>query len=221
MKAIILLGAAALPLAAHGEGVLEATSAPQSYTVIDVEYWGTVSSALAGPRRVGDAVSGSMRIDLRFAPSDFWDTFASEGEYIWNFPCERNCEPYPDAPSRFVTTRGAPVELGGNSFDHVHLLDKTEGTAILADEFSVRDWELGSGTGEDYSELRVSLSASSRLVDFIHGDDLLQEFDLRPSEMGGDTRAGGSWHEALSGMTATLFDFAIDRLRVKPKICRI
>lgn len=113
MKAIILLGTAALPWAVHGEGVLEATPAPQSYTVIDVEYWGTVSTVGSGPRRVGDAITGSMRIDLRFAPSDFWGDFHSEGEYIWNFPCERNCEPEPDAPSRFVTTRGAPIELGG------------------------------------------------------------------------------------------------------------
>ncbi len=153
MKAIILLGATALPLAVHGEGVLEATQAPQSYTVIDVEYWGTISAVGAGSRRVGDAISGSMRIDLRFAPSDFWDTFASEGEYIWNFPCERNCEPYPDAPSRFVATSGAPVELGGNSFDRVYVFDQNE--VFRADEFSVRDWELGSGTGEDHSELRV------------------------------------------------------------------
>jgi hypothetical protein len=219
VKAIILLGATALPLAVHGEGVLEATQAPQSYTVIDVEYWGTISAVGAGSRRVGDAISGSMRIDLRFAPSDFWDTFASEGEYIWNFPCERNCEPYPDAPSRFVATSGAPVELGGNSFDRVYVFDQNE--VFRADEFSVRDWELGSGTGEDHSELRVSLSVSSHLVDFVHGDGLLQEFDLRPSEMGGAIRTEGTWIESVRGMAAAGFDFAIDRLRVKPKLCRI
>jgi hypothetical protein len=223
MKSIILLGAAALPLGVHAAEVPEAAPAPHSYMVIDVEYWGTVSNVQFGSRRVGDAITGSSRIDLRFAPSDFWDDsiFPNEGEYIWNFPCERNCGPEPDAPSRFVTTRGAPVELGGNSFDRVFLFDTTEGSAFPADEFRVRDWELGAGTGDDYSELRVDVGASSRLVNFIRGDDLLQEFDLRPAEVGGDTHAGGSWHEAVNGMTQSLFEFAIDRLRVTPKVCRI
>jgi hypothetical protein len=221
MKRLILLAAAALPPAVQAENV--ATPASASYLVVDIEFWGTISTVGAGTRRVGDAINGSMRIDMRFAPDDFWhdSIFPNEGEYIWNFPCERNCGPEPDAPSRFVTTRAAPVELGGNSYDRVFLFDTSKGTAFAKDEFGIRDWELGAGTGNEYSELRVSLSASSSVVDFIHGDDLLQDFDLRPAEAGGDTSAGGSWHEALNGMTQSLFEFTIDHLRATPKVCRI
>jgi len=223
MKRIILLGVAALPLVVHAEGVLDVTPAPPSYTVIDIDFWGTISTVEVGTRRVGDAITGSLRIDLRVAPSDFWDDsiWPNEGQYIHNFPCERNCaEPEPDAPSRVVTTRGAPVDLGGNSYDEVHLVDGTEGSSFPADEFRVRDWELGAGSGDGYSELRVHVGASSRLVDFIHGDDLLQEFDLRPAETA-DTHAGGSWHEAVAGNSTALFEFVIDRLRVTPKVCRM
>ena len=215
MNRIASLLAAAFPAFAYG-GVLEVTPAPHSYTVVDIDYWGTVTGVTAGTRRVGDDISGSMRIDTRFAPNDFWDWIPAEGQYIWNFPCERGCPPLTDAPSRFVTTRGAPVELGGRSWDEVYIFDKQEGTAVTHDSISIRDWE--DGTGD--SLLTVSLSARSSVVDFLRGDGLLQDFDLRVEEAGGDTAASGRWAEAANGIVA-FFDFAIDRLRATPKVCRI
>jgi hypothetical protein len=217
MYRLIVLGAAALPLDVQAGLILEAPPQPPSYQVIDIDFWGTITDVEFGSRHVGESITGSMRIDLRYAPPDRNSQFPG-AEYIWIPECPRNCPPEIDAPSQFLRTAGAPLEFGGNSYDLVEVFDAQAGGSVdIADRFALRDWEIGSIT--EPAELLVALSAQSSVLDFVHGRGLLQEFDLRPADAGGDTAAGGIWREYIDGVN-TIFEFAIDRLRVTPKVCR-
>jgi hypothetical protein len=208
-------------LAVHGEGVLDSTPAPQSYTVIDIDFWGTISNDYGGPR-VGEAIEGSMRLDLRFAGADHEYWSPNWGVYGVNYPpCERNCpEPEPDRESRFVTTRGGLVE--GQSYDEVTVVDSIPGSdSFPHDYLRVQDWEWSGLPSDDSdADLRVVVGISSSVVDFIHGDGLLQPFDLRLADAGGDTAGGGIWQQLVNGVSSG-FEFALDRIRVTPKVCRI
>lgn len=216
MHRIFLLCAVALPAAALAEDVFEVTPKPQPYQVVDIDYWGTITEVDSGSRRVGESITGSMRIDLRYAPPDRQSQWP-EAEYTWVPRCLRNCPEEIDAPSQFVTTRGAPLEFGGNSYDRVLVFDESL-PPLPFDQLSVEDWETPSPGGGS-SNLRIVLNARSSVVDFIRGDGLLQQFDLRPAEAGGDTAAGGTWNAFVNNVS-TGFRFAIDRIRAKPKVCR-
>ncbi len=129
--------------------------------------------------------------------------------------------PEPDRESRFVTTRGGLVE--GQSYDEVTVVDSIPGSdSFPRDYLRVQDWEWsGLPSDDSYAERRVVVGISSSVVDFIHGDGLLQPFDLRLDDAGGDT-AGGIWQQLVNGVSSGFgFEFALDRIRVTPKVCRI
>ncbi len=219
MRRIVLLAAAAAaaaPLTVHAEGVPDITPPPQHYMVINIDYWGTVTNVLEGPRRVGETVNGSMRIDLRYAPSDA-NRDSTEGDYTWNPPCASGCGPEVDAPSRFVTTRGLPVELSSNSHDRVSVADAPDN----GNGFGIEDVERGYDANGDFGEFRVRLSAGSAidsLADFISTDRITRlDFDFQPEPR---EYAIGEWRSVLAGISS-FFKFDVDRLRATPKMCRM
>ena len=220
MKRIFFAAAAmlAVPWVAHAGPATEAAgSTSKTGVVIDLEYWGTVTEATSGPRLVGDAVHGVVRIDTRVAPRDFSFYFPDwAGEYDVNQECPRNCPPEATEPSGFVTSPGI-TDLGGPVYDRVRVIDRDADPSgdFDLDEYSVRDYEIrpyAEGAGSQQLEIGVASP-----LDFIMGDGLVQSFDLRPAESGGG--AGGTFESFLDGL-ASAFGFAIDRIRATPHVCK-
>jgi len=220
MKGISFAAAAMLatPWVAHAGPTTEAAgSTTKTGVVIDLEYWGTVTEATSGPRSVGDAVHGVVRIDTRVAPRDFSFYYPEwAGEYDVNQECPRNCLPERTEPSGFVTSSGIR-DLGGPVYDSVRVIDSDLDPLGEwdRDEYSVRDYEirpyeLGAGS----QQLEISVGSP---LDFIMGDGLVQSFDLRPAESGG--AAGGTFVSFFEDV-ASVFSFAIDRIRATPHVCR-
>ena len=220
MKGIFFAAAAMLsaPWVAHAAPATEAAgSTTKTGVVIDLEYWGTVTEVTQGPGAVGDAVHGVVRIDTRVAPRDFSFYFPDwAGEYDVNQECQRNCPPERTEPSGFVTSPGIK-DLGGPVYDRVRVIDSDLDLTGEwdRDEYSVRDYEIrprAQGAGSQQLEIGVQ-----SLLDFITGDGLVQSFDLRPAESGG--AAGGQSETFLDGV-ASVFSFAIERIRATPHVCR-
>jgi hypothetical protein len=211
MKLIVTIGALGVSSGLHAGPI---TLDPD---IIDVEYWGSISDSTAEGHSVGDAVHGTMRIDLRLGITDYEYFTDARGVYGPNAgfkECPRNCGPGSTEPSAFVTSR-AIRDLGGLVFDQVQVQDGALASGIPppTDSFEVTDEEYGAGGA--FHLLSVGVDSP---VDFITGDALLQSFDLRLSESGGSAR--GVFESFLDG-ASSFFVFAIDRIRATPRVCRI
>jgi hypothetical protein len=202
--------AATCVLAAPFLAAAEPVSTDASY-VLDVEYWGTVYDVSVGDGiSVGDSLHGTLRISSRLAPRDFLPS-ARESSYIWNEPvdCRDDCPARVSSPSGFVTS--AEQHLHGVSDDHVFVVDSASTTSW--DRFGVDNLE-HADTGNDFASTSVEIGAPT---DFVSGDGLMQAFDVRAANKGGT--GYGVVHELVGGVSK-LFAFAVDRLRVTPKVCR-
>jgi hypothetical protein len=193
---------------------LSAHAGEETKTILNVEYWGTVTSSYdgSGPatHKVGDSLHGLIRVDTSLAPPDRATSAADEGNYIWNNFCDRICPPRVDAPSGFVTSDLSKIR--GTSDDFVSVFDLFSMSGGYADTFTLMDREQSPG---QILELQLGILAP---VDFIRGDGLIQSFDIRPADVGAKV-ADGRFAEFFNAFSRT-FDFVVDRLRVSPKVCR-
>jgi hypothetical protein len=210
MQRLIAAGLLAAPFFAHAGTDVPPTHTKSSY-ILDVEYWGTVYDVSVGDGvAVGDSLHGTLHVQSRLAPRDFIPD-AREASYIWNEP--RNCvfdcpPPRIPAPSGFVT-RGDGTTIEGVSGDHVSVVDGRASKRHW-DRFGVEDFER---TSNGFAELVLDVGAP---LDFVKGDSLAQAFDVRAKEAGGS--GYGIVHELVGG-AHRLFAFAVDRLRVAPRVC--
>jgi hypothetical protein len=120
-----------------------------------------------------------------------------------------------DAPNRFITTTGMPVDLGANSYDRVQVFDDHHGSPFDFDGIRFVDSERGpeKSNGErDFFELDLGAHGVAELV---LNDGLLQQLDIHPAEIEG---GGGGAFESLIDGAYTYFTFAIERLRVTARV---
>jgi hypothetical protein len=185
---------------------------PTSKTVVELEYWGTITSVSDAPVpkdefEVGDAIHGFFHIDTSLAPADFDPKEAGEGQYIWNGLCDRLCPPRIPAPSGFVTSDKTNVQ--GDSDDWVSVIDQSFGEL-----YSVVDRET---TASRIWQASVSVYQHR---DYLHGDGLVQTFDIVPvDDVLGNPGASGEIRE-VTAATSRLVHFAVSRIRATPKVCR-
>ena len=191
---------------------------------LTVRYEGTVTSVrdtnanrIGSVRgyEVGDHVSGELLIDLRRAGPDRVPSnpaLAIYGSPFGTWPSEGN-----SFVSGYVSTRERTA-------DRVDIRDNYEG----ADLFAARDAEVDvfkQSDGRRREYFLFFLQASSRVVDFVHGDGIVQQF-VFDSTMLGDTVQGSGeieirrgWVDSVVSAIGGSVRFVLTRFSVKPGRC--
>jgi hypothetical protein len=194
-----------------------AASAGPLVDVLSVRYEGVVSevrplsgdaSCLCG-YEVGKPLSGTLLVDFRTLPADnapdrenFADYFV-EPPFLW--------------PSFVV---GAPVRAV--SRDRLQIADGVRGV----DTFVIADSESGfsqDAAGRERFELdSVQLTAASRVLDFIRGDGVSQNFALAGAHIGdGEIEIRRESVDEPAGGIGGAIEFIVKKLTVKPARCSI
>ena len=177
-----------------------------SYDVVDLEYWGTLrpnSINCASCPPIAEKQHGIMRIDLRLAPPDQLPGDPGEGNYAWWGDLTND----PNGPSGFV--KGDHQGLSGKSEDFVAV------RPLARDPFLPQLYVQNSEASGQFVQQSQVLNIIGG--NFLHGEGLVQKFDIRPSEQGSET-AFGAFTQRV-GSRIKLFSYTIDRLRATPKVC--
>jgi hypothetical protein len=192
----------------------------QPVQVVDVEWWGTLAGVTthgplpSGVPRVKEYLHGTLRIIPALAPPDIVPDDPYTSGYLWFNYCQDDCT---GAPSNFVTSTLQRYD-GASSGDDVFMIDSAGGTNAW-DYFGVTNSESAiSGSGGRF----LNVTVTTPDFDFIHGDGILQEFDI--SSTAADGVGFGSASETFDNagrFVSRAIGFVVDRLKVTPKVCRI
>jgi hypothetical protein len=233
------LGIGALAASALVAGTASATQivVGESRLVIDVEFWGRERIVSPDPEggnndiiTLGDPVHGTFRIFADDAPPARDSTGLSLDGKIYGdnrggqaptgaaFVTSRWLSPFPESPVGNITHQVSPFP-GSVPNDYVVVGDDVQING-RKDWFQVADQFSPSSPDDTLSgeSLRIFVTSS---LDFLDGFGLDQEFELNDLQEQADTSAG--FFRAKLDTTATavaFFDFAIDRLRVSPRVCK-
>jgi hypothetical protein len=234
------LSIAALAAAALVSGAASATQivVGKSRLVIDVEFWGRERIVSPDPEggnndivTLGDPVHGTFRIFGDDAPPARDSTGLSlEGKIYGDnrggraptgaaFVTSRWLSPFPEGPVGNITHQVSPFP-GSVPNDYVVVADDVQING-RKDWFQVSDQFSPSSPDDRLSGESLTIGVTSSL-DFLDGFGLDQEFELNDLQEKEHTSAFGFFRAKLD-TTATavaFFDFAIDRLRVRPRVCK-
>jgi len=180
--------------------------------VLEVNYEGTISSLLDDNigYSVGDSIFGTLLINTDFAPVDA-DLSNSTGSYSLNNSTN----------TEFVT--GA-IANGTRSKDSVTVVDDANSST---DSFDVKNFESEfahtGGTLTDVWLRSFDLFSSSSIVDYIHGDSLIQSFDLNSSNSSSLSANIYSYHRTIvNGQTSGIVEGSalatLSRLTIAPQV---
>jgi hypothetical protein len=233
-------GIAALAAAALLSGTASATQivVGKSRLVIDVEFWGReriTSPDPAGSNNdiitYGDPVHGTFRIFADDAPPARNSTGLSlEGKIYGDdrggqaptgaaFVTSRWLSPFPTGPVGDITHQVSSFP-GSVPNDYVVVGDDVQING-RKDWFRVSDQFSPSSPDDRLSGETLTISVTSSL-DFLDGFGLDQQFELNDLQEKEDTFASGFFRAKLATTETAVafFDFAIDRLRVTPRVCK-
>jgi hypothetical protein len=230
---------AALATAALVSGVASATQivVGESRLVIDVEFWGrariVTSDKEGGNETVtfGDPVRGKFRIFADDAPPPRPDLSSTPPSTRYGQPSEgapptradfvtsRWLSPFPkSAISAGITHDVAPFP-GSVANDYVVLADRVRfGSDALQDHFQIAD-RFSPSSLEDTRSGEFLLMNLTAPLDFIQGTGLDQEFELDDLQETVGSPAGG-FFRARVGDVVEFFEFAVDRIRGRPRVCK-
>jgi len=234
------LGVVTLAAAALVSGAASATEivVGKSRLVIDVEFWGRQRFVDEGPEggnetiTFGDPVRGTFRIfaDGAPAPRDYLFSTPPSTRYGQpsqgsppteaDFVTSRWLSPFPKGVvSEGITHNVAPFP-GSVANDYVVLADRVRfGSARLEDSFQISDRFSPSSPNDTRSGEFLLLNVVGPL-DFIQGTGLDQEFELSDVQETANMR-GSVFFRARVGDAVEFFEFALDRIRVRPRVCKM
>ncbi|HET7607090.1 MAG TPA: hypothetical protein VFL84_00315 [Gammaproteobacteria bacterium] len=239
-----LLGIGALTAAALASGTASAAQVVvgESRIAIDVEFWGRQRLVNPDPRdptndviTFGDPVHGTFRISANDAPLPRATGGVSFDGKIYgqvtggnppsgaSFVTSRWLSPFPKGPVGDITHQVSPFP-GSVADDYVIVGDDVRLRApdlLHADWFEVSDRFGPSSADDRLSGEQLTIGIRSPL-DFIDGFGLNQAFELDDLQEKDHTSAFGFFRAKLdtSATAVAFFDFALDRIRVTPRVCK-
>ena len=181
-----------------------------SFDAVDVEYWGRLETCSYGDcGDLPDVLYDKLTINVSLAPPDLFPDNPLTGDYG---PMRGS------VLSNFVTTPSQT--LGGRPRDFVVV--NTFTGAALPNHGSVETYTVSNASsivkdGEEVAEQRVQVGLSAPRDWGIEGDGILQQFDVRTADVGGDGR--GVVTQLLNGVRIG-YSFIVDRFRATPRVCR-
>ncbi|HSC13788.1 MAG TPA: hypothetical protein VLI71_01675 [Gammaproteobacteria bacterium] len=215
----------------------------ESRLVIDVEFWGRERIVSPDPEggnndviTFGDPVHGKFRIFPDNAPSPRGTGGASVDGQIYGqitdrpsgaaFVTSHWLSPFPKGPVVDITHQVSPF-AGSVPDDHVIVGDRVRMRENLSGAGFPRDWlqvsdRFGPGPAADRLAGEQLMIGIYSPLDFIDGFGLEQAFELNDLQEKENTSAFG-FFRAKVDTTATavaFFDFAVDRIRVSPRVCK-
>jgi len=108
---------------------------------------------------------------------------------------------------------------GSVANDYVVLADRVRfGSDALQDHFQIAD-RFSPSSLEDTRSGEFLLMNLTAPLDFIQGTGLDQEFELDDLQETVGSPAGG-FFRARVGDVVEFFEFAVDRIRVRPRVCK-
>jgi len=186
--------------------VSEAVPIAERYGAVDVEYWGRLENCSSGDcSDLPDVLYGRLLIDLSLAPRDL-----NPDDGVGNYGRARGGFLDPG----FVTT--PEQSLLGRSADRVGVSDWSPAN-FNPDSYRVQNQAFITIDGEIVAEQRLEVGMVSFRDWGIEGDSLVQRFDVRTEDIGGD--ATGVFQSLIDGVSRS-YSFIVDRMRVTPKVCR-
>ena len=214
MKRLLAVAILAIP------GLGYAGPITQPLQVVDVEWWGTLAGVTThgplppGLSSVRQHLHGTLRVNTTLAPPDALPDDANLSTYSWFQYCQGHC---PNEPSDFVTTTLQRYD-GVTSGDSIYMTDSA-GRTDRWDYFGVTNSEsaiMGSGGA------LLNVTVTTPDFDFIHGDGILQEFDISSTAADGVGYGSASETFDYAGrFVSRAIGFVVNRLKVTPKVCRI
>jgi hypothetical protein len=202
---------------------LAAQAAPIHYDFLTVEYEGTISfvtnngglgwATCCDDPKIGDSVSGSLRVNLHNLPADKFPTDPRRADYSAS-------RAQPSYSSSFVSG-GKWKPDTGPSGDRLIVEDGIGGR----DLFDVADIEGSRERGPFESRQRpdgLYLLAGSSILDFIQGDGPVQSFEITADQLDESShgfRSHARFDIALGEFFGGFYRFAIDKLKVTPGRC--